>query len=235
METKKSDNVNLDKHRRSYFLLGLTFALALFVAALEYTTHPSDSLDDEELLDDLSEDMDLTPAMTQKDMISAVSAPAPSKAITEKVTQVDNTSNDLQKIASLTSKLLIGDGSGVQKEANVTEALPQTPVSKDSIVLTTVQQLPEFPGGIVEFMKWLTRNLQYPVLAQKQKIQGKVIVSFIVNKDGTISNPKVDRSVDPLLDREALRVVKKMPRWKPGIMDGKVCRTMFAIPINFQL
>lgn len=235
METKKSDNANLEKHRRSYFMLGLIFALALFLAAMEYTSRPADNSDDEEFLDDLAEDMDLTLAMNQKDMVSAVAAPAPSKAITEKVTQVDNTNDDVQKIAPLTSKLIIGDGSGVQKEANVTEALPQTPVNNDSIVLTTVQQLPEYPGGIVEFMKWLTRNLKYPTLAQSQKIQGKVVVSFIVNKDGTISNPKIDQSVDPLLDREALRVIRMMPRWKPGIMDGKVCRTMFAIPINFQL
>lgn len=98
-----------------------------------------------------------------------------------------------------------------------------------------MEQLPEFPGGIVEFMKWLTRNLHYPPQAQQQKIQGKVVVSFIINKDGSISSPRIVRSVDPLLDREAMRVVKMMPWWKAGLEDGKPCRTMFAIPINFQL
>lgn len=84
-------------------------------------------------------------------------------------------------------------------------------------------------------MKWLTRNLRYPPQAQQQKIQGKVVVSFIVNKDGSISAPTIVKSVDPMLDNEAMRVVKMMPRWKPGLEKGKPCRTMFAIPINFVL
>jgi protein TonB len=102
-------------------------------------------------------------------------------------------------------------------------------------VLRTVEKLPEFPGGIVEFMKWLTRNLQYPSLAERQHIEGKVVVSFIVNKDGSIASPRIEKSVNPMLDGEAIRVVRMMPRWKPGIMNGKPCRTMFAIPINFKI
>ena len=101
--------------------------------------------------------------------------------------------------------------------------------------MRTVEQIPEFPGGIVQFMKWITHNLRYPPQAQQQKIQGKVIVSFIINKDGSISAPTIVQSVDPLLDHEAMRVIKMMPRWKPGIENGKPCRTMFAIPINFVL
>ena len=109
------------------------------------------------------------------------------------------------------------------------------PVSQDSDVVRTVEQLPEFPGGMVAFMKWLTRNLHYPVQAQQQRIEGRVVVSFIVNKDGSIASPKVVKSAAPLLDSEALRVIRMMPRWKPGILDEKPCRTMFAIPINFKI
>ena len=140
-----------------------------------------------------------------------------------------------QEISPVTSKLVIGNGEGVTRQADVTEALPQVPITKDSVVLKTVEQLPEFPGGIVQFMKWLTRNLRYPPIAQSQRIQGKVVVSFIINKDGSIASPTIVQSVDPVLDREALRVVKMMPRWKPGLQNGKPCRTMFAIPVNFQL
>ena len=233
MEIKKSDKADLEKHRAEYFLLGLVFALALMFTALEYTTRPTQA-DDEELTDDMDEDMDMKPAMDMKDMISAAPAPA-SKSITDKVRAVEHTSDNANQIAPVTSKLLIGNGQGVAKDANVTEALPQITTNKDSLEEKTLEQLPEFPGGIVEFMKWLTRNLHYPPAARQQKIQGKVVVSFIVNKDGSIAQPKVQRSADPALDAEALRVIKMMPRWKPGIMDGKPCRTMFAIPVNFVI
>lgn len=187
------------------------------------------------MLDDMSEEMEMTPALSNKDMVSAAPAPA-SKALTQNVKEVDKVDNS-DKVAPITSKLVIGNGQGLAQQANVTEAIPQiTATPQDTaVVLRTVEQLPEFPGGIVEFMKWLTRNLHYPPQAQQQKIQGKVVVSFIINKDGSISSPRIVRSLDPLLDREAMRVVKMMPRWKAGLEDGKPCRTMFAIPINFVL
>ena len=235
MEIKKSDKANLDKRRRENFLLGLVLALAMLFAALEFTTHPAGLSEDKNLLDDLPEDLDMKPAIEQKDMISASEVPSPaSKAITQKVTEVPKTVAT-QEIAPVTSKLVIGDGEGVAKQSDVTEALPQIPITKDSVVLKTVEQLPEFPGGIVQFMKWLTRNLRYPSVAQSQRIQGKVVISFIINKDGSIASPTIVQSADPLLDREAMRVIRMMPRWKPGLQDGKPCRTMFAIPVNFQL
>jgi protein TonB len=84
-------------------------------------------------------------------------------------------------------------------------------------------------------MKWLTKNLRYPEVARQQGIQGKVVVSFIVNTDGSIAEAKIASSVDPVLDREAMRVIRMMPRWKPGIQNDQPCRTMFAVPIVFKL
>ena len=235
MEIKKSDKANLDLHRSTGFLLGLVFALALLFVAFEYTSRPSDFQEDDSMLDDMSDEMEMTAAMNTKDMVSAAPAPA-SKALTQNVKEVDKVQN-ADKVAPITSKLVIGDGQGLAKQANVTEAIPQTTAlpQDTAAVLRTVEQLPEFPGGIVEFMKWLTRNLHYPPIAQQQKIQGKVVVSFIINKDGSIASPRIVTSADPILDREAMRVVKMMPRWKPGMENGKPCRTMFAIPVNFQL
>lgn len=235
METKKSDKANLDLHRGTGFLLGLVVALALLFTAFEYTSRPKPIDENDDMLDDITEDLAMTSAMDTHDMISAAPAPA-SKAITQNVKEVDHVQSNADKFSPITSKLVIGEGEGVTREANVTEALPQIPTEKqDTAVLRTVEQLPEFPGGIVEFMKWLTRNLRYPPQAQQQKIQGKVIVSFIVNKDGSIASPTIVRSADPLLDREAMRVIKMMPHWKAGLQDGKPCRTMYAIPINFAL
>lgn len=235
MEIKKSDKANLDLHRGTGFMLGLIIALSLLFIALEYTTHPQGLAEDDSMLDELAEDLSLTSPVDNKDMVSATASAAPSKAITNNVKEVARV-EDIEKIASTTSKLVIGDGEGAAKDANVTQALPQVAAeSGDTVVLRTVEQLPEFPGGIVEFMKWLTRNLRYPPQAESRKIQGKVVVSFIVNKDGSIASPSIVTSADPLLDREALRVIKMMPKWKPGIDGGKPCRTMFAIPVNFYL
>lgn len=234
MDIKKSDKANLDNHRSTGFLLGLILAMALLFAAFEYTTRPQSYDEDDSMLDDLAEDLTMKSApQDTKDMVSAIAAPA-SKAITQNVKEVTHVDN-ADKIAPITSKLVIGSGQAVQKEAEVTEALPQVTSDKDTAVMRTVEQIPEFPGGIVQFMKWLTRNLRYPPQAQQQKIQGKVVVSFIVNKDGSISAPTIVKSVDPVLDSEAMRVVRMMPRWKPGMEKGKPCRTMFAIPINFVL
>jgi protein TonB len=234
MDINESQPVYTSANRKRGFMLGLILALALLLTGLEWTSRPADTEDNDELLDDMDEDLEMMPAMDKTDMISAVQAPA-SKSITDKVKAVDQQTSSTDKISPVTSPLVIGNGEAVAKNAEVTEALPQTPVEQDSDVLRTVEKLPEFPGGMVQFMKWLTRNLRYPQLAQQQKIQGKVVVSFIVNKDGSIASPKVEKSVDPNLDREALRVVKMMPKWTPGIMNEKPCRTMVAIPVVFML
>lgn len=224
-----------DSKRLRGFLLGLVLGLALLLAGLEYTSYPARYDDDEDALSDMDQDLEMMSPVHQSDMISAVQGAA-SKAVTANVKAVDNASEMLNKVGSTTSTLVIGNGEGETKTANVTEALPQVPAeAEDTTVLRTVEKLPEYPGGIVEFMKWLSHSLHYPPQARARKIQGKVVVSFIVNKNGTISSPKIEKHADPMLDAEALRVIKLMPRWKPGIMNEKPCRTMIAIPINFVL
>lgn len=224
-----------DSKRLRGFLLGLVLGLALLLAGLEYTSYPARYDDDEDALSDMDQDLEMMSPVHQSDMISAVQGAA-SKAVTANVKAVDKASEMPNKVSSTTSTLVIGNGEGETKTANVTEALPQVPAeAEDTTVLRTVEKLPEYPGGIVEFMKWLSHSLHYPPQARARKIQGKVVVSFIVNKNGTISNPKIERHADPMLDAEALRVIKLMPRWKPGIMNEKPCRTMIAIPINFVL
>ena len=83
--------------------------------------------------------------------------------------------------------------------------------------------------------KWIAKNVKYPMIAQENNIQGKVFVQFVIEKDGSVSDVKVARSVDPSLDKEAIRVVKAMPKWKPGKQRGKPVRVSYTVPINFQL
>lgn len=102
-------------------------------------------------------------------------------------------------------------------------------------VYDIVDVMPQFPGGQGELMKFLRNNVKYPAEAQKKKIEGRVIVTFVVNKKGRIIDPTVERSVHPLLDAEALRVVKRMPKWTPGRMNGESVNVKFRLPITFKL
>lgn len=110
-----------------------------------------------------------------------------------------------------------------------------TPVPTDSPVYQVVEEMPEFPGSMAACMKYLGENIKYPAEAMKAGKQGKVIVQFVVEKDGSISNPQVVRSVDPELDGEAIRVVSIMPKWKPGYQKGEPVAVKFTIPVTFRL
>ena len=95
--------------------------------------------------------------------------------------------------------------------------------------------MPSFPGGPVELMKWLSSHVQYPAIAIESCIQGTVIVAFIVEPDGSVSNAKLVRSVDPCIDQEALRVVRQMPKWIPGKQNGAAVRVKYNVPVIFKL
>jgi protein TonB len=125
---------------------------------------------------------------------------------------------------------------GDQDEDDLPEEDEQTQKEDEKVVsFRVVEDLPQFPGGPLEFIKWLTRNLKYPAEAQEEKIQGKVLVEFIVNKDGSVTDVKVVRPLHPLCDREALRVLRMMPRRTAGIENDQPCRTKVCIPVVFKL
>jgi protein TonB len=119
--------------------------------------------------------------------------------------------------------------------------MAQTPAQNDSIdneivEFTVVEQMPEFPGGQNGLIQYLSKNIMYPIVAKENKIQGRTLVSFVVEKDGKISNVQVLRSSgDMMLDREAMRVIRTMPRWRPGYMKGQPVRVQYQIPITFKL
>ena len=106
--------------------------------------------------------------------------------------------------------------------------------TKDEVFMV-VEQMPEFPGGIQELMSFLSKNTKYPASAMAKNVQGRVIVQFVVEKDGTPTEFKVIRSVDPDLDAEALRVMKEMPKWKPGMQRGQVVRVKYTVPVTFRI
>jgi protein TonB len=109
----------------------------------------------------------------------------------------------------------------------------ETPQEK--VIFQVVEEMPEFPGGMAECMKWLGKNIKYPTISQENGVQGRVIIQFVVNRDGSIVDAQVARGVDPYLDKEALRVVGLMPKWKPGKQRGKEVRVKYTLPVMFRL
>ena len=121
----------------------------------------------------------------------------------------------------------------VQEQVVVKEPEPEKP--KEEEVFVAVEQQAEFPGGMPALMKWLSNNIRYPEAAQQNDVQGRVIVKFIVEKDGSVSQAQIVKGVDKDLDKEALRVVNKMPKWQAGKNNGVAVRSYFTLPVNFRL
>ena len=114
-------------------------------------------------------------------------------------------------------------------------AAPEPPKEEESKVFDVVEQMPSFPGGQAALMQWLSSNISYPVIAAENGVQGRVIVQFVVEKDGSITDVQVVKSVDPSLDKEAARVVKAMPKWIPGKQNGAEVRVKYTVPVTFKL
>ena len=112
---------------------------------------------------------------------------------------------------------------------------PEPPKVEEEKVFDVVEQMPSFPGGNTALMKFLNENIHYPVVAQENGVQGRVVVSFVVERDGHITDVQIARSVDPSLDKEAQRVVKSMPKWIPGKQNGSAVRVKFNVPVSFRL
>ncbi len=143
----------------------------------------------------------------------------------------------------MSSKAAIGtfdvkgnDESGeVLKAKEVIATEPVKPKEEENKVFDVVEQMPSFPGGQGALMNYLNSNIKYPVIAEENGIQGRVVVQFVVGKDGSISNVHVVKSVDPSLDKEAVRVVKNMPRWIPGKQNGQSVTVRYTLPVTFRL
>lgn len=224
----------------SGFLVGLVVALSLFLVALEFSSQGGIPEAGEDLLDDVSQDIEMMPAVHRDDMVAA--APSGSRAsVSDEINVVDKPVKDAKESNPLADKealkRLLGVGFGDVAAVSDVKLQPTTVnVDEDNpLNFQVVERLPEFPGGMSAFVQWLTKNLKYPLTAQRAKRKGTVLVSFIVNKDGSIADRKVVKSVSPELDREALRVLRLMPKWKPGEDHGQPCRTYFCIPIVFKL
>ena len=114
-------------------------------------------------------------------------------------------------------------------------AEPEPPKVEETKVFDVVEEMPQFPGGQAALLEYLAKNIKYPVVAEENGVQGRVIVTFVVERDGSITDVRVVKSVDPSLDKEAARVVKSMPKWQPGKQNGSAVRVKYTVPVQFKL
>ena len=232
MEIKKSKEADLDRRRPQRFLLGLLLALACLYVGLEYTLTPDDPLNDPDLLSQLSIDRELPPMMRPDNMLMLAPKAEPKPSMKLKVVN-EESEPELQDEEPVETDM-DGDMEAVEDEEEITLA-PAEPDDEEAVSFRIVQDLPQFPGGPTEFMKYLTRNLKYPKSVEELKQQGEVVAEFIVNKDGSVTDVTIVKSFHPLCGREVLRVLRMMPRWTAGIQDGQPCRTKVSIPVVFRL
>jgi len=112
---------------------------------------------------------------------------------------------------------------------------PLTNASMDEQIYEKVDKMPEYPGGINALMSYIGQNLRYPPSAQKQGLQGRVIVSFVINQKGEVVKTDLQKGVNPELNQEAIRIINSLSKWTPGVKDGKIVSVHFSLPINFKL
>jgi len=216
MEPKKNPEVNLERKRGLFLQIGLVIALLVVLGAFEYRTYEKIAYNLGALsLDDLEEE--IIPITKQE--IKPPPPPPPPPEIIEIV------EDDVE----IKDEIEIEDTeSDEDEEIEIIE-------EDDDEFFMVVENMPIFPGGDLGLMKYIQKHVKYPAIAKEYNITGKVYVSFIVDKSGSVTNVKIVRGVDKNLDAEAMRVVKSLPKYKPGKQRGKAVRVMFTIPINFTL
>ena len=225
MQVKKSEKASLERDKVIYVLMGLVFVLSLVYVALEWTEHEVTKYEvsDTEFLFEEEVEIQQTSQETPP--------PPPPPAVQE--VEVLNVVEDNVETES------IEVNTEDDKETEVVISAPVDAPDEDEeeeVVFVVVEKMPEFPGGQQALFKYLSENVKYPVIAQENGIQGRVICQFVVNKDGAIVDVEVVRSGgDPSLDKEAIRVIKSMPKWKPGQQRGKPVRVKYTVPVSFKL
>jgi protein TonB len=215
MDPKKNSEVNLERKRGLFLQIGLVITLLIVLGAFEYKSYEKVAYNLGLLnLDDLEED--IIP-ITKQEVKPPPPPPPPPPEVIE-IVEDDVVIEDEIEIEDTES----------DEDLEIVE-------EDDEEVFMVVENMPEFPGGDLGLMKYIQKNVKYPPIAKEYNITGKVYISFVVDKSGSVTNVKVVRGVDKNLDAEAVRVIKSLPKYKPGKQRGKAVRVMFTVPINFTL
>ncbi|MEE1083775.1 MAG: TonB family protein [Paludibacteraceae bacterium] len=227
MEVKKSASASLENKSHDFLLMGLVVALGFLFIIFEWTTTDVKKIETEDT-QAIFEEEEMMEVTVQKDVPPPPpAAVAPPPVVAPEIKVVENTveTKDIE----------------IKSSEETGEAVVDAPIDngpeevEEEEIFMRVEKAPAFPGGQKAMMEYLMKNIKYPAVCQEAGIQGRVIVSFVVNKDGTIQNVEVIRGVHEKLDAEAVRVVKSMPAWSPGEQQGRKVRSKFQLPVFFRL
>ncbi len=227
-QIKKSPEANLENKRLTYTLMGLVLSFAVFYVAFEWTDRDVEKYDvavsqdvifEEEMIEQTVQEEQNTP-------------PPPPPAAPDVIEEIQIVDDDVE-----TADITISSEDDQTQAQEVIQAPIEMPEEdpEENIVFVVAEKMPSFPGGQQALMKYLSENIRYPVIAQENGVQGRVIVQFTVRKDGSIDDVKVVKSADPSLDKEAVRLIKSVPAWEPGMQRGKAVHCKFTVPIVFKL
>ena len=227
MEIKKSERADLERSKGTSLLIGFVMALAVMFVALEWTQREKE--DNSEIYG--VKDISLNEEMVPITLPEKKTVPPPPAAVTQSdILEIVDDDADVEEdiMASTEDQVEWVD----LDEIDYVEVEPEP---EEEEIFMVVEDAPEFPGGTQALLDYLRKNIKYPAICRENNIQGRVLVSFVVNKDGAIVDPEVVRGVNPSLDKEALRVISGMPNWKPGSQRGKPVRVKYTVPVNFRL
>jgi periplasmic protein TonB len=219
MEARKNPEVDLERRKGSFTLIGLLVALAISLVAFEWTTFERQLGELGQLQMDFLEEEVIPPSATPP-------PPPPPPPAPTTVLEIVDDEEDIVEVEM--------DDQEVKEDTKV-EIVQREEVVEEEQIFTIVEEMPSFPGGEAELFKYLGKNIKYPQMATDAGISGVVYVTFVVDKDGKIRDVKVLRGIGGGCDEEAVRVVKSMPSWKPGKQRGKAVTVQYNLPIRFTL
>ncbi len=209
-------------------LMGMVVGLAILFVAFEWSNSDVKVAQDQGVADVIAEEQI---EITRPENTPPPPPPPPAPVVTEVLNVVED-DVDLKQQDIVTSE---DNQKAAQTQTYVAPKMVEEEEESSQPIFTVVETMPQFPGGDAALLQFLAKSIKYPVIAQENGIQGRVICAFVVNRDGTIVDAEVLRGVDPSLDKEALRVINTMPKWSPGKQRGKPVRVKYTVPITFRL
>ena len=226
-EVKKSPKANIETLKLTSILMGIVVAISVLFFAFEWSSETK-KLDESIIVQDVLAEEEIE--ITRRDPTPPPPPPPPAPETPEIIQVVE------EKVDTRIEINTEDDASKRQLDTYVPPPPPNPKVEEvTEEIFVVVEEQPEFPGGNTAMMKFLSDNIKYPVIAQENGIQGRVITNFVVERDGSITDVQVVRGVDPSLDKEAIRVIQSMPKWKAGKQRGSAVRVRFTLPVVFRL
>ena len=225
MEEKKSPKANLENKKLMFIQIGMIISLLVAWLAFEHKSYDKREIDPSLLNREVVVDEEMV-EITKQEEQKPQPVEMPKQTTQLEIVQDDVEVEDIEINAEM-------DQNEVMEEYVAPEIEEEEVVEQE--VFTIVEEMPSYPGGDAKMYEYLGKNIKYPQIARESSIQGRVFVNFVVEPDGSVTNVKVLRGIGGGCDEEAMRVVKSMPKWKPGKQRGKAVRVSYTLPVVFKL